>query len=244
MPLILLVFETQSFQNNQIRKQTLSTAKSCETITLTMTLTKILAVGLALCQLSFAYPTTTRQVQSSLTSAQLLAIAPKSGSCAGADPAQCQTADIAAQYIAASFQTYGITTPGEMAAVISTIAFESGDFKYNKPISPTPGKGTRNMQSAAFNLKYAQSMPQFATQLASAAGPDAVLNLLVANPDVDFASAAWFLTTQCPAARPELASGNMAGWTTYITGCLGTTVTDDRHAYAVRAYQVFGTPMH
>ena len=209
-----------------------------------MTFTKILAAGLAFYQFSFAYPTTTRQVQTSLTSAQLLTIAPKSGSCAGADPAQCQTADTAAQYIATSFQTYGITSPGEMAAIISTIAFESADFKYNKPINPTPGKGTRNMQSAAFNLKYAQSMPQFASQLASAAGPDAVLSLLVANPDVDFASAAWFLTTQCPALKAELKSGSMAGWTTYITSCLGTTVTDDRHAYAQRAYQVLGIPMH
>ena len=243
-PVLKIIHLLFVFQINQILKQNHSTASSFETTILTMTFTKILAAGLALCQLSFTYPTATRQVQSSLTAAQLLAIAPKSGSCAGADPAQCQTADMAAQLINASFQTYGITTPGEMAAIIGTIAFESGDFKYNKPINPTPGKGTRNMQSAAFNLKYAQSMPQFASQLAPGAGPDAVLGLLIANPDVDFASAAWFLTTQCPASRPELRSGNMAGWTTYVTGCLGTTATDDRHAYAQRAYQVLGTPMH
>lgn len=212
-----------------------------------MTISKILAVGLALCQLSFALPTSKPQlqVQSFPTAAQLMAIAPKSNNCAGADPAQCQTADKAAQYIAQAFQTYGITSQGEMAALISTIAFESGGFKYNKPVNPAPGKGTRNMQSAAFNLKYAQSIPAVASQLASgSAGPDAALNLLIANPYIDFASAAWFLTSQCPSARPELQAGNMAGYITYVTGCLGTTVTDDRHAYAQRAYQVMGTAMH
>jgi hypothetical protein len=205
---------------------------------------KIFAVALALCTLSLASPITSRQAPISLTGAQLQAIAPHSNTCAGADPAQCQTADHAAGYIAQSFQTYGITSPREMAALISTIAFESGDFKYNKPINPTPGKGTRNMQSAAFNDKYAQSLPQIASQLATApAGPDAALNLLIANPDIDFASAAWFLTTQCPSARAELQSGTMAGYTTYITGCLSTAVTDDRHAYALRAYQAMGVPM-
>ncbi len=205
---------------------------------------KIVAVALAICQLSLAYPITSPKARSSLTGAQLLAIAPHSDTCAGADPAQCQTADHAAGYIAQAFQTYGITSPGEMAALISTIAFESGDFRYNKPVNPTPGKGTRNMQSAAFNLKYAQSLPEIASQLATApAGPDAALNLLLAHPDIDFASAAWFLTTQCPSARTELQSGTMAGWTTYVTGCLGTAVSDDRHAYALRAYQAMGNPM-
>lgn len=75
----------------------------------------------------------------------------------------------------ASFATYNITDPVTQAAVISTIAMESGDFKYVHHYFPSPvsGQGTRNMQSEAYNLGYAQSISELADRLeaAQAAGP-------------------------------------------------------------------------
>ncbi|KAI4155349.1 MAG: hypothetical protein L6R39_001271 [Caloplaca ligustica] len=121
----------------------------------------------------------------------LLAIAPKAGTCDGApSPAECKTADEALSFINQSFRTYGITSLGEAAAVISIMAFESGDFKYNVNHFPgVPGQGTRNMQSPAFNLQYAQSIPALKDKLAAAGGdPKTVLALLTANEEYDFVS--------------------------------------------------------
>ena len=109
---------------------------------------------------------------------------------------RCRTADQAAAAIATSFNTYGITSPGEMAAIIATMAFESGDFKYQKNHFPgRPGQGSkylhrptlrlsyvkpqllivlpavaRNMQMASYNLKYVQSIPSLASPLAAITG--------------------------------------------------------------------------
>ncbi|KAL2037692.1 hypothetical protein N7G274_009637 [Stereocaulon virgatum] len=137
----------------------------------------------------------------SITPAQLIAIAPKSASCP-ADlqfPNECQTAASAAPAINWGFIEYGITTPGEAAGLVATIALESGEFEFavqHFP-SPVPGQGTRNMQGPKFNVEYAQSLPALKASLPAGNDPAAVLALLVANIDYDFASAAWFLTTQC-----------------------------------------------
>jgi len=79
-----------------------------------------------------------------LTAAQILQIAPKSSTCANAPyPDECRTADQAAQALDASFQTYGITSAGERAALLSLIAFETDDFRYNKNHTPgRPGQGS------------------------------------------------------------------------------------------------------
>lgn len=79
-----------------------------------------------------------------LTVNQLVAISPKSTTCAGAEfPAQCRTAAQAVPAIVSSFATYGITSPAEMAAVVGIMAFESGDFKYNINYTPgNPGQGS------------------------------------------------------------------------------------------------------
>ncbi|KAL8735874.1 MAG: hypothetical protein Q9181_002652 [Wetmoreana brouardii] len=130
----------------------------------------------------------------------LISMAPKSNTCAGApSPKECKTAGEAAPFINQSFRTYGITTTGEAAAVISTMAFETDDFKYNINHFPgVPGQGTRNMQSPEFNLKYAKSIPALQSKLAAAGSdPKAVLGLLTANGEYDFGSGAWYLATQC-----------------------------------------------
>ncbi|KAL8642833.1 MAG: hypothetical protein Q9228_000529 [Teloschistes exilis] len=173
------------------------------------------------------------------TSGSLLDIAPKAGTCAGAKfPNECKTAAEAAPFINQAFHTYCITTPGEAAAILSTMAFETVDFKYNVNHFPgVPGQGTRNMQSPQFNLLYAQSL-----KLAvDGSDPKAVLAQLTVNPAYDFGSAAWFLTTQCnDTVRSGLKTGKLEGWQAYITECLHTTVTPERQAYWERAAKVMG----
>ncbi|KAL8693127.1 MAG: hypothetical protein Q9218_001979 [Villophora microphyllina] len=173
------------------------------------------------------------------TSGSLVTIAPKANTCAGAPfPKECKTADEAAPFINQSFRTYGITTPGEAAAVLSTMAFETDDFRFNiNHVPGVPGQGTRNMQSPQFNMMYAQSLKL----TAGGSDPSAVLGQLTANPQYDFGSGAWFLTTQCSGMiRAGLKTGSLAGWQAYITECLHTTATPDRQAYWERAAKVMG----
>ncbi|OJJ97327.1 hypothetical protein ASPACDRAFT_62995 [Aspergillus aculeatus ATCC 16872] len=179
-----------------------------------------------------------------ITSEQIQTIAPTSNTCANAPAAgECATSDTAASSISKSFQTYGVTNKAEQAAVIGLMAFESGDFKYNKNHFPgVAGQGTRNMQSSAFNAKYAASIPALADSLKAVNGdPTGTLDLLRAVPEYDFGSGAWFLTTQCTASvRGQLQQGTQAGWEAFITGCVGTAANDDRKAYWSRAVEALG----
>ncbi|KAL1964191.1 hypothetical protein VTN77DRAFT_7149 [Rasamsonia byssochlamydoides] len=182
----------------------------------------------------------------SLTTSQLLTIAPTSANCDNPPaPGECSTAAQAVPFITKSFQTYDVTSPAEQAALISLMAFESGEFKYNRNHFPAPGvsgKGTRNMQSPTYNQQYAASIPALSAQYSSVAGNvSAVLDLLLSDETYDFGSAAWFLTSQCNAdVRAALQSGSEAGWEEYITDCVGTTVTEERREYWVRAVEALG----
>ncbi|PYH48248.1 uncharacterized protein BP01DRAFT_354097 [Aspergillus saccharolyticus JOP 1030-1] len=198
--------------------------------------------------LASASPTGQGQLQTrgstQITSEQIQIIAPTSNTCAN-PPAvgECATSDSAASSISKSFQTYGVTNKAEQAAVIGLMAFESGDFKYNKNHFPgVAGQGTRNMQSPTFNAKYAASIPALADSLKTVNGdPAGTLDLLRAVPDYDFGSGAWFLTTQCNASvRSQLQQGSQAGWEAFITSCVGTAANDDRKAYWNRAVQALG----
>ena len=182
---------------------------------------------------------------STLSVPQILAIAPKSSTCEGAPyPKQCRTAEQALPHIVASFHKYGINSAAEKATLIAIMAFETGDFKYNVNVVPgTPGQGTRNMQSASFNMKYAMSIPSLSAQLGPVMtgpegldNPNGIRDLLTADDNLDFGSAAWYLKTQCgPAVGNNLATGGLAAWQAYITGCVHTTPTADRQAYYERA---------
>jgi hypothetical protein len=190
-----------------------------------------------------SYPTSTAvsaPVTGPLTADIITAIAPNSASCASAAFAdECRTAAQAAPHINDSFNKYGITSTAEQAAVLSIMLYESSSFQYNKNHYPEPGRpgqGTRNMQSPALNLEYAQSLLA-ADKVAQAnqAGPAAVLEL-VSGDDYSFGSAAWFLTTQCTMnVRSELQTGSKAGWSAYLTQCVGTTDTEDRDTIWVAA---------
>ena len=187
---------------------------------------------------------------STLSVNQILAIAPKSSTCEGAPyPEQCRTAEQALPHIVGSFQKYGINSAAEQATLIAIMAFETGDFKYNVNVVPgTPGQGTRNMQSASFNMAYAMSIPSISVKLASVMtgpeglnNPNGIRDLLTADDDLDFGSAAWYLKTQCgPAVGNNLADGGISAWQAYITGCVHTTPTEDRQAYYERAMKALG----
>lgn len=79
-----------------------------------------------------------------LTESQLITIAPTSESCTDA-PAEGEfaTAKQAAKFTSQSFDKYEVTSKAEQAAIISLMAFETDDFKYNKNHFPgVAGQGS------------------------------------------------------------------------------------------------------
>jgi hypothetical protein len=191
--------------------------------------------------------------QASSAADQILKIAPKSSTCAGAPfPSECATNVQAAPFLIAAMGKYQITSPNEIAAVLALVAFESGDFKYNTnhfPAPGRPGQGTRNMQMPNYNLMYARSIPELADKLnaittaTSTSGlSDDKLNAiraLVLTDDYAWASGAWFLTSQCASSRAAIQAGGNAGFSAYM-GCVGAAADSDRLAYWTRASAAFG----
>jgi hypothetical protein len=185
--------------------------------------------------------------------AMLLQIAPTSGSCAGSPfPQECATNVQAAPYLITAMSKYGITSPPEIAAVLSLIAYETGDFKYNinhYPAPGRPGQGTRDMQMANYNLLYAQSIPALSSQLSAITTSSSTNGLsddqlndvraLVLTDEYSWASAAWFLTAQCANIRTSIQAGGQAGYTAYLS-CVGTSATSDRLSYWNRANTALG----
>ncbi|CAK1355365.1 hypothetical protein CB0940_00905 [Cercospora beticola] len=203
-----------------------------------MLLTSTLASTIALTAAVFAHPLARRHT-ACITAKDLTTIAPDTASCDGADyPAECAAASIAAPNIAESFHVFNIESFGAQAALVAIMLFESGDFKYKINHYPgVAGQGTRNMQSPAFNEKYAAwivangndaNITQDRVAAASAQGPAQLLDLI--NTDKwSFASAAWFISTQCDASHvAALADGSQTSFENYLTDCVGTTVTDER----------------
>jgi len=179
---------------------------------------------------------------------QLLSIVPTASTCGGAPiPSECATAAEAVGPIISSFANYSILTAPEQAALLSWMAYESAEFKYNQnhfPAPGTPGQGTRNMMSPSFVQEYASSIPELAGQVA---GKDPVDVLKLVQPDqYSFATAAWFYSTHCDAeVKQGVQAQGQAGWEAFITQCVGTTVDEgtgstSRTAYWQRACQALG----
>ncbi|KAH7399369.1 hypothetical protein BKA66DRAFT_451637 [Pyrenochaeta sp. MPI-SDFR-AT-0127] len=181
-----------------------------------------------------------------LSAKNLIAIAPATASCTGADfPQECADASQAATAINKSFKTYGITSTGEQAALVAYMLFESGNFKYSKNHFPgRPGQGTRMMAMPPFVKLYATSaVGAEAVTAAEAAGGDAALNAVLALVNSDdeksFGSAAWFLSSQCTAeVRAGLAAETVDGWHNFLTECVGTTAATERDEPWVAAKQI------
>jgi len=182
---------------------------------------------------------------------QLLEIAPTSNTCDGSPfPSECATSDQAAPFLIDAMGKYGISTAPEIAALLSLIAFETGDFKYNINHYPgRAGQGTRNMQMPNYNLLYAQSIPALSTKLSAITTTSSTSELsddqlnairaLVLPDEYSWGSAAWFLTTQCANVRSQVQTGGHAGYTAYLQ-CIGTDMTEERMAYWVRANSALG----
>jgi hypothetical protein len=184
---------------------------------------------------------------------QILAIAPTSNTCAGATYAdECATATQAAPYLISAMESYNVTCSAAIAAVISLMAYETGDFKYNTnhfPAPGRPGQGTRNMQMANYNLEYALSIPalvpavqKITTATTTSGLSDDQLNAiraLVLPDQYSWATGAWFLTAQCAGVADDLEKDADSGFTSYMS-CVGTTATSDRLAYFTRAKTAFG----
>ncbi|KAI9709272.1 MAG: hypothetical protein M1820_003392 [Bogoriella megaspora] len=162
-----------------------------------------------------------------ITAADLKSVAPSTASCSGSTTGQCVTADQAAPAIADSFKKWGIVSFGSQAAIISTILFESNNFQSNVGIgaNASPGKGTRNMQSADNNAKYAQAVG------VTGSTPDDIVSALNKDVNLSFGSAAWFLATQCSMSiRDQLHGQETAGFSAYITQCVNTGDLEKRTA--------------
>ncbi|KAJ4344173.1 hypothetical protein N0V95_006288 [Ascochyta clinopodiicola] len=172
----------------------------------------------------------------SVTAAQLTQIAPETASCSGAPfPEECADAATAATALNKSFDTYGIKTAGEKAALIAYTLFESGNYKYSKNHFPgRPGQGTRMMAMPPFISKYATAVAGAdAVATANAAGGDAgaiaVLALVNSDDEKSFGSAAWFYSTQCSAdVKAGVAAETVEGWHNFLTACVGTTLDETR----------------
>lgn len=229
------------------------------------TLSTTLFLALALLSTASPIPLSLFIRDDAITEAQMVQIAPTSKTCDN-PPAkgECATASQAAKFTTQSFDDYKVTSKAEQAAIISLMAFESDDFKYNKNHFPgTPGQGSaysimisilillayidwvslaRNMQSPAYNKKYAASIPALDDKIAKVAdSPADLLDLLRDNETYDFGSGAWYLTTQCSKdVRSALQTGSETGWQRYISDCVGTSVTDERKEYWERAVKALG----
>lgn len=215
--------------------------------------TNILSTALLLA-LAAASPLRIVPRQAPTAESILLSIAPSSNTCAGAPfPSECATASQAAPYLITAMQTYNIYSAPEIAAILSLIAFETGEFKYNINHYPgRPGQGTRNMQMLTYNLKYANSVPELQPKVTAITGgaaasvlSDTQMNevLALVTPDqYTWASAAWFVATQCSdSVRSAMQAGGLAGFSAYMT-CVGATPTSDRVAYWNKAAAAFGVP--
>ncbi|KAI1360008.1 hypothetical protein F5Y08DRAFT_344126 [Xylaria arbuscula] len=209
-----------------------------------------ISAGLALAGFASAAPASVRCRETEVTADMIAAIAPTSTSCATTD--ECRTNVQVVDPFNAAFEKYGLNAAGQKAAVLALTSLESAEYVYKHNVSPgNPGQGTSNMQSFTFNLEYAQSIPELKSQpavtaignaaSATAAQMNAVLDLLK-DDKYNFASGPWYMTTQCPDTVTALASGTNldAAFNTYITSCVGTTMTEKRLEYWTSAKKAFG----
>ena len=104
------------------------------------------------------------------------------------------------------------------------------------------------MMMPNFVSQYAANIPEIASQTS---GKDAAGVLALVQPDqYSFGSAAWFYSTQCSqAVKQQVQTGGQAGWETFITQCVQTTVEEGegegantRLGYWQRACQALGVP--
>jgi hypothetical protein len=178
---------------------------------------------------------------------QLISIAPTSSTCEGASFAdECVVSSTSVvQALIDSFSFYNVTTAEEQAALLSWMAFESGDFKYNKnhfPAPGRPGQGTRTMMMPKFVMQFMMSIPELNAKAQDIMNDSAKVLELVLPDQYSFASAAWFYSTICTDEhKVQVRTGGRQGWEQgFIQGCVQTTIADERAEYWIRARKALG----
>ncbi|KAJ2744327.1 hypothetical protein GGI20_003054 [Coemansia sp. BCRC 34301] len=152
------------------------------------------------------------------------------GSCASVStPDECAPNSRALAAINAAIAKYGVTQRGEIVAVVSLMAYESGNWQYNTNHFPgRPGQGTRAMLMYNFVEQYAQALhPAEATQALGGGMSNETQNnvrALVLNDNDSFGSGFWYLVTKAPGyhAKPDrLRDGNVDDFKDYIVNGVG-----------------------
>ncbi|KHO00772.1 uncharacterized protein MAM_01550 [Metarhizium album ARSEF 1941] len=164
------------------------------------------------------------------------------------DTKECRTPAQSAPFIVNSMKRWQVCNPNAMAAIVSLMAFESGNFTYKHNAFPgRPGQGTANMQMANFNLLYAQDIPELKDKVSNITDVKGASNetlnyiLSLVQPDeYNFGSGPWFYQKQCDKGVHDAMEKNAdEGFAAYMK-CVGVQVTDDRKAYFTRAKKAFG----
>lgn len=185
-----------------------------------------------------------------VTSAQVLAAAPESGSCGGGG--ECSTADAAAKALNDAFATYGLKTLGQKAGMIAYMAFESEGFRWNTNQYPgRPGQGTKSMLMFAHLYNFAKSFPELQAAVAqnSPGGVLAEVNYSNADTIIDdgkknairalvltdaytFKGGPWYLTSYPSATcdKNQLNNGYQGFVATMGAPCYYVTVDEGRKA--------------
>lgn len=171
---------------------------------------------------------------------------PNANTCDASAPtaSECATVDQAILPILTGFVKYKIGTPQEQAALVSWMAYESAEFKYNKnhfPAPGRPGQGCRNMMMPEFVKKYALTLPEVTSKVdVNTAAPAAILDAVnVAG--LDFAAASWYYVNYCTDAQKKyLVNGGRKGWEGFVTGCVQTTMDEGRVKYWSAAAKALG----
>jgi hypothetical protein len=189
-------------------------------------------------------PSDSRQLTRHVTTAAdiILAIMPNSSSCSGAAYAdECRTASEAAPYVIHSFANFTVYAPAQIAACLAYMAYESGQLEYKKnhyPAPGRPGQGTAIMMMPNYVAMYAGAI--FGASATASGDVSAILDLVM-DDKYNFGAPAWFLTSQCPDAKRQLATDAEGGWAAFMT-CAGVSVTEEpeRTTYWTAAKKEFG----
>ena len=178
---------------------------------------------------------------SDITAAQVLQFAPN-----------CPDSEAAASALNDAFRAYGLDTLGQIAGLTAYMAYESGDFVYDKNVFPgRPGQGTKCMLMFPHLYNFAISFPELKPQVLNLSpdgaktttgvtssnyeelfDPDTenkIRELVVSGDKYTYKCAAWFVTSYPGATcdKTVLNSG-LEGFKETMNTCFYAAINDDR----------------
>ncbi|RPB04116.1 hypothetical protein L873DRAFT_1622006, partial [Choiromyces venosus 120613-1] len=136
---------------------------------------------------------------------------------------ECDTAAIAAPNIELSYIRYSLTTLGQKAAILATLALESANFKANINHSTNrPGQGTKAMLMFPNIVAFANSIDMLKSRVKELGGSHHVRDLVLPG-NTTYAAAAWYVASgpACPKdTMGRLSADKWAGFEYYVAKCL------------------------